>query len=184
MFVYILAVFVRRASSIVVALLIFWPGVSGAVISEVDELEVIRGERLQSWAVSFDNDILVPSSRDQDYTYGVSATLSGAESDKQSVLDQPLWHLNSIFGLEQSSSASLLRSMEIGAYGFTPENIEEAAANSKAPSMAKRIPVNPAQVAATVMALGISRLILRPCWRGGLFLSRLFNINAPQLCRP
>ena len=44
-----------------------------------------------SWAVAFDNDILVPGSRDQDYTYGLNVTFSGSRAAKHwASLHRPL----------------------------------------------------------------------------------------------
>jgi len=74
----------------------------------------------RGWAWTFDNDILVPSTRDQDYTYGLSFSKQGSSP---SFLNSPLslmntWlRLENRFGLEKST----VNSFEIGAYGFTPE---------------------------------------------------------------
>ena len=87
--------------------------------------------RLDGWAVSFDNDILVPSSRDQDYTYGVALTLAGSKvSDYWATPFRPLGWLNKQLGLRTERSGSR-QSLEFGAYGFTPEDISIAEANAE-----------------------------------------------------
>jgi hypothetical protein len=75
---------------------------------------------ITGWAVSFDNDVLVPVSRDQDYTYGSSLTVSGsATSDYLLSLDGPLTKINQFLGINQTPSH---HSAEFGLYGFTPED--------------------------------------------------------------
>lgn len=77
------------------------------------------------WAVGFDNDFLVPGSRDQDYTYGLSL-LHISDSATTSPVAQPLEWIDSRLGLEKATR----RGVEIGLYGFTPEDIENPIANS------------------------------------------------------
>lgn len=56
-----------------------------------------------SWAIAFDNDILVPGSRDQDYTYGFNLTLVGKSTENQlASLHGPLDWINSSIGLEST----------------------------------------------------------------------------------
>lgn len=85
---------------------------------------------IQSWALSFDNDILVPSSRDQDYTYGVSLSASGtAIADGFGFIHGPLSELNEGLATLLSASNTQSYSVEFGIYGFTPENIAVATPN-------------------------------------------------------
>lgn len=79
---------------------------------------------IQSWALSFDNDILVPSSRDQDYTYGVSIAASGpAVAEDFEFIHGPLTTLNDSVGRFVSANTTVTHSVEFGIYGFTPEDI-------------------------------------------------------------
>ncbi len=77
------------------------------------------------WAVGFDNDFLVPGSRDQDYTYGLSA-LHISDAGEDSFVAHPLQWVDGFVGLD----AATRRGVEFGLYGFTPENIENPEANS------------------------------------------------------
>lgn len=75
------------------------------------------GER---WALAYENDFLVPGSRDQDYTYGISLSLAktslvGAHSHS------PLALIDQLFGGEGGAYCG---GVELGLYGFTPEDIE------------------------------------------------------------
>jgi len=88
-----------------------------------DDKENAKG--IHGWLFSFDNDILVPSSRDQDYTYGINLKIEGdATKDYWLSLDRPLGWLNRLIAVESETSEPTTRQMEIGAYGFTPENID------------------------------------------------------------
>ncbi len=110
-------------------------GVSSAEATSAAEYEyevvhsaASKKQRYNSWSFAFDNDVLVPGSRDQDYTYGVSATLSSETAPNSTwLLDSPLnW-------IDQHSGFSSLDldlggqvrtySTELGLYGFTPEDI-------------------------------------------------------------
>ncbi len=84
----------------------------------------------QSWSFSFDNDALVPGSRDQDYTYGVSASVS-SETPPQSrwSLNTPLQWFDSHSGIPTLGNSVRTYSTEIGLYGFTPEDITRSDAN-------------------------------------------------------
>lgn len=78
------------------------------------------------WAVGFDNDFLVPGSRDQDYTYGISV-LHTSNAATAGLVARPLQWVDDVVGLD----AATRRGVEFGLYGFTPENIENAAANPR-----------------------------------------------------
>ena len=82
----------------------------------------------QGWSFSFDNDILVPSSRDQDYTYGVSLSTSGeGVRDGFALLHGPLEGLNQVL-LHEDTKANT-HGIEFGIYGFTPEDLSVATPN-------------------------------------------------------
>lgn len=76
------------------------------------------------WAIGFDNDFLVPGSRDQDYTYGLSLLHTGTDLADEFYF-APLNLIDGVLDLDKSSRQAL----EFGLYGFTPENIESSSAN-------------------------------------------------------
>ena len=79
---------------------------------------------IQNWALSFDNDILVPSSRDQDYTYGVSLSASGsAIAEGFGFIHEPLSVLNKNLAGFTTANNATTHSVEFGIYGFTPEDL-------------------------------------------------------------
>lgn len=70
-----------------------------------------------------DNDVLVPGSRDQDYTGGINISYSSEEVDNKSLyIDAPLNFLDGLFGIEDTSKN--IYSIEAGLYGFTPEDTQ------------------------------------------------------------
>lgn len=75
------------------------------------------GER---WALAYENDFLVPGSRDQDYTYGLSLSLAKT-SLARAHTHSPLAFLDQRFGGEGDAYCG---GVELGLYGFTPEDIE------------------------------------------------------------
>ncbi|WP_235425619.1 lipid A deacylase LpxR family protein [Cellvibrio mixtus] len=85
----------------------------------------------KSWALAFDNDVLVPGGRDQDYTYGINFTQTGDNARTASVsLSKPLIALDKWLGNEHKSLGfQETFSREIGVFGFTPENISIRQAN-------------------------------------------------------
>ena len=82
-----------------------------------------------SRSFAFDNDILVPGSRDQDYTYGLNLTFSGADvEDHWASLHQPLDWLDQQIGLDRHVTDSVPSArIEYGIFGFTPEDITQTA---------------------------------------------------------
>ncbi|MCE3251611.1 MAG: lipid deacylase LpxR family protein, partial [Cellvibrio sp.] len=84
-----------------------------------------------SWAFAFDNDVLVPGHRDQDYTYGLNFTQTGLKARNAILsLNIPLIAADKWLGFEHSSMATQETfSREIGAFGFTPEDISLSEAN-------------------------------------------------------
>lgn len=86
----------------------------------------LRRERDKaSWSVAFNDDFLVPGSRDQDYTAGLSASYTGANAARfWFSLDRPLGALDGLFGLGDRSPQGIVgHSIEAGIYAFTPEDI-------------------------------------------------------------
>ena len=86
-------------------------------------------ESRTSRSFAFDNDILVPGSRDQDYTYGLNLTFSGeGVDDHWASLQQPLSWLDDAIGLDERAGAYTGASkIEYGLLGFTPEDITQSA---------------------------------------------------------
>lgn len=84
-----------------------------------------------SWALAFDNDVLVPGGRDQDYTYGINFTQTGDSARTALItLNKPLLTVDNWLGNEhQSLSLQETFSREIGVFGFTPEDISISQAN-------------------------------------------------------
>ena len=78
-----------------------------------------------SRSFAFDNDILVPGSRDQDYTYGLNLTFSGkGAEDHWASLHEPLGWLDRKIGLDRRAGNGIESGkIEYGVFGFTPENI-------------------------------------------------------------
>jgi len=82
-----------------------------------------------SWALAFDNDILVPGSRDQDYTYGINFTLAGNQAVNQwASLHKPLGWIDNLIDLDGRIDQGIeARKIEYGLFGFTPEDISQTA---------------------------------------------------------
>lgn len=86
----------------------------------------LRRERDKaSWALAFNDDFLMPGSRDQDYTAGLSASYSGANATRfWFSLDRPLGALDHLVHLDHQSPQGIVgHSIETGIDAFTPENI-------------------------------------------------------------
>lgn len=82
----------------------------------------------QSWSATFDNDVLVPGHRDQDYTYGTNVHFSGANVKHHWLsLHAPLHRLDTALGIATGHGA---RRIEYGLFGFTPENIRNSDADT------------------------------------------------------
>lgn len=86
-----------------------------------------------NWAFAFDNDFLVPGHRDQDYTYGLNFTRNDDASTENPAgfnkllmaIDKRLGNQHKHLGVQESYSR------EIGAFGFTPEDITLNTANTQ-----------------------------------------------------
>lgn len=85
----------------------------------------------KSWALAFDNDVLVPGGRDQDYTYGINFTQTGDNARTALIsLNKPLVVLDNWLGNEHKSlGLQETFSREVGVFGFTPEDISIRQAN-------------------------------------------------------
>lgn len=82
----------------------------------------------QSWSATFDNDVLVPGHRDQDYTYGSNVHFSGAKVKNHWLsLHAPLYRFDKALGIATGHGA---RRIEYGLFGFTPEDIGNTAADN------------------------------------------------------
>ncbi|WP_111640489.1 lipid A deacylase LpxR family protein [Marinimicrobium alkaliphilum] len=81
-----------------------------------------------SWALAMDNDILALGGKDQDYTYGFNFTYTGLAAKRGWYsLDAPLGWIDSVLGVEGLSSQGVSKhSIEVGMFGFTPNDIEAA----------------------------------------------------------
>ncbi len=86
--------------------------------------EPLREPDKESWSFAFDNDALVPSNRDQDYTYGLSFSYTGRDArDAGYSLDPLLGALDGLIGVDGHGSENVDgHSIEFGLFGFTPEN--------------------------------------------------------------
>ncbi|MFT5083629.1 MAG: hypothetical protein ACI9Y1_001674 [Lentisphaeria bacterium] len=84
-----------------------------------------------SWAFSYDNDIFVPTTSDQDYTYGLNPSTSGAHTRYHwASLHKPLLWLDKTLGVAaQFDQRSSQHRIEYGLFCFTPEETGEAAAD-------------------------------------------------------
>lgn len=111
-----------------------WLQIAALVDDEKQPLLHLQDQQVKptsSWAFAFDNDVLVPGHRDQDYTYGLNFTQTGANASVASIaLNEPLVAIDDWIGFEHSSlSTQETFSREVGAFGFTPEDITVSAAN-------------------------------------------------------
>lgn len=77
-----------------------------------------------SWAIAFDNDVFVPGSRDQDYTYGINLTLAGNHVENHwASMFKPLNWINNKIGLDGLTGLGAKSGkIEFGLFGFTPED--------------------------------------------------------------
>ena len=87
--------------------------------------QTFKSDSRTSRSFAFDNDILVPGSRDQDYTYGLNLTFAGkGVEDHWASLHEPLDWLDRKIGLDRRAGNSTQSGkIEYGMFGFTPENI-------------------------------------------------------------
>ncbi|MCV6604744.1 MAG: lipid A deacylase LpxR family protein [Porticoccaceae bacterium] len=100
------------------------------VYSAEADAEHKREPAWDNWALSFDNDILLPGSRDRDYTYGINLVLSGSGAQRAwySPYKAHAW-LDSGFGVDNKSPSDIHRvTLETGVVAFTPDDTDTAAA--------------------------------------------------------
>jgi len=83
-----------------------------------------REAKQSSWALALDNDILAATKRDQDYTYGFNFTYTGSAAKESWLsLDHPLSAVDQLLGIGHLSREGInSHSIEIGMFGFTPED--------------------------------------------------------------
>lgn len=87
--------------------------------------------KVQSWGFAFDNDILVPGSRDQDYTYGLNVNFAGSQAREHWLsLHKALKTINRTIGFKTSALVQSAHKIEYGLFGFTPEDIQQAEINA------------------------------------------------------
>jgi len=79
-----------------------------------------------SWAFAMDNDFLAPGHRDRDYTFGLNLTYSGSNAEDAAIsLKAPLGVIDKWLGLDKLvSSPRNNYSVELGLFGFTPQELE------------------------------------------------------------
>ncbi len=117
-------------------LLLLSVGIASAEIEDEDRAALHQARAAQnqklnqidsrpSWALAFDNDILVPGSRDQDYTYGINLTLAGNQVENHwASMHRPLDWINNLIGLDGViGPGTKSGKIEYGLFGFTPEDI-------------------------------------------------------------
>jgi len=118
------------------AVLLFNAGIASAEISDEARAALIEKRSSNqvasraSWAIAFDNDTLVPGSRDQDYTYGINFAYAGKQAENQwASLHRPLGWIDNLIGLDGLTGQGIKASkIEYGLFGFTPEDISLTAA--------------------------------------------------------
>ncbi len=77
-------------------------------------------------ALSIDNDFFAPTTADSDYTAGFALTHSGRAANKWPALDRLIGGIDSAIGINRHGVDETTYSLELGAYGFTPEDIQVA----------------------------------------------------------
>lgn len=84
------------------------------------------GEARGRWALAYENDFFVPAGRDQDYTYGLS--LSYLRQGEVSPRTHGLLNMfDKVLGVNEGDSSGY--GIELGLYGFTPEDTGVIEAN-------------------------------------------------------
>lgn len=83
-------------------------------------------QRRITWSLYFDNDLLTNSSRDRDYTGGITAAFSGAAAaDHLFSIDRPLGSLNRFLNLELEDESFVLHAYEAGLTVYTPDKTSQ-----------------------------------------------------------
>jgi len=119
---------------LVAAILLFTSGIAIATRTKTNtpslNQQPIATSEPSSWSIAFDNDILVPGSRDQDYTYGFNLAFAGNNVENHwGSLHHTLGRINNFVGLDRHIGTGLQASkIEYGLVGFTPEDISQTTA--------------------------------------------------------
>ena len=71
----------------------------------------------ETWTIGFDNDILAPGGKDQDYTFGASLSYAGKRLD-HSIFSSSRDAIDRLFGFTNENSQG--NQFELGLYAFTP----------------------------------------------------------------
>lgn len=101
--------------------------IAAIVLSNIATLAHAASPKTISFVL--DNDILVPSSRDQDYTGGLNLNYVAEDVSLSAFyLETPLDAVDAWLDIDQS--ADQLYGIEVGLYGFTPENTKQEMVNN------------------------------------------------------
>ncbi|GAB1257784.1 hypothetical protein NBRC116494_22860 [Aurantivibrio plasticivorans] len=107
------------------SLLINLLAVAIVTVSGTSHSATNRDEPLPSWSFAFENDILAGGDSDRDYTYGLNFTLSDNSLAQSRFTPQPvLTAIDDLVGIGSSNQNRY--SLEVGVYGFTPDDITVA----------------------------------------------------------
>lgn len=101
---------------------------SNAAEWKPEKMEALNQDK--GWALSFENDLLAGGARDKDFTYGLNFVHKGERSRRWLPNPSPLHsRLDAVLGFHKPSGLQLRgHSLELGLYGFTPEDISQAEA--------------------------------------------------------
>ena len=99
---------------------------SALIISAVSSQSYASSAKTISFVL--DNDILVPGSRDQDYTGGINLSYTSKDiSQSPLYFGKSLNQFDELFSVKNTNEA--LFSLELGLYGFTPEDTQFVGVN-------------------------------------------------------
>lgn len=117
----------RKARAVALGVVLAGLATGRAVAGDDTSAGVAGLNDRQAWAISMDNDLFVPAGKDRDFTAGFALTYTGRGGVKHwQGMDNGLAALDHLHGLDVDARETSLvtPSIEFGAYGFTPENIE------------------------------------------------------------
>lgn len=100
-----------------------------AFVVQVGQAEPRFDDERQVWALSMDNDFFAPGQTDRDFTAGSAITYSGLKGLRYwRLLDQSLSYVDNAVRLDHRlpGSTRISPSIELGVYGFTPDDIRSA----------------------------------------------------------
>lgn len=105
----------------------------GLVLATLLSTPVVMAQPLEpahsGWSLYLDNDLLVPTPRDQDYTGGMSITQAGRDAARGLSLDPLLGGINTWLGMEEEAPEAgrqQLHARQLGFAIFTPGDMEKA----------------------------------------------------------